>query len=150
MKNYKIYIPEEYREQAATKADRLGYDGGVIIRRLNYHLFFFNKYGTVTHCSNNYEYFAKHTNSQIMIEDFLAFEEPKREHPVVGELHLFRDADNGEWIAGRLSLIDYYDAPFIFKCATTYIFAQCAPYKGNESKLGTTEDIPGKWTKEDL
>jgi hypothetical protein len=62
---------------------------------------------------------------------------------------LVRNQDHHSWRATLFSCLKASGSAYPFMC-TGENWCQIAPYKNNESKLNTTDDIEGKFTAEDL
>ena len=78
------------------------------------------------------------------------YKAPKREFNIKPtDWVLVRDDNEAKWGLNVFSHIAITDK-YLYQTITGGGYCQIAPYKGNESKLNTTDDIADKFTKDDL
>ena len=86
----------------------------------------------------------------LAFDGYEIYTEPKREFNIKPtDWVLVRHTDEMEWYLRNFSHIEL-DSDGCFAVTVGSSYYQIAPYKGNESKLNTIDDIENKFTKSDI
>lgn len=156
--NRKIYCRTEEESIAVQeKAFRLGYKWNGSLKKKVYYtnskfLFFNEPYKNIAQEEEDAMFFLEQPEVYTEVADFLALPEPKREFDLKPfDRVLVRDNTEQEWRIDLYSNITCSDIRHEdrYMCLCSY-WQQIALYEGNEKYLGTSDDIQGSWTAEDL
>ena len=138
MKDCKIYVDGRSKE-VQEKLFEMGckWDGGTTDVVNAHQPFLYVNNNKIT-CSTDMEYFSKHPNPEIKVDELLAM---KVEHEFkTGEDVLVRDEDDDEWCYAWFSHSLKAPKDYKYVVAPGSYYMQCIPYKGNEHLVGTKKD----------